>query len=114
MYPHSRPTCVPKDSERDRFIVDRRGRDGSEGKLLGGQSSRILQGAKLGEMFDARVQEKEDIGRDLNNVRLVKPPEVLQRRGRNLASGQLHTITIRRVADTVSVQVTYSISYQHF
>uniref|UniRef100_A0A3Q3S276 Contactin-associated protein-like 4 n=1 Tax=Mastacembelus armatus TaxID=205130 RepID=A0A3Q3S276_9TELE len=39
--------------------------------------------------------------------------EVLRSRGRSLANGQLHTVTIRRVADSVSVQVTHTHTHAH-
>ena len=53
----ARPTAVYKNPEKDRFIVDRRGVNGSEGKMLGGPTSRIPQGSKIAEMFVARFRE---------------------------------------------------------
>ena len=47
------------------------------------------------------VRYKLDGGRDA---------EVLRSRARSLADGQLHTVTIRRLSDSVSLQVTHALT----
>lgn len=41
-----------------------------------------------------------------------KGAEILASKARGLANGQLHTVTISRLADAVSVQVTYKHTHE--
>lgn len=54
----ARPTAAPKSLDRDRFILDRRGMDGLEGKLADSPTSRLPTAARLSEMYVKRHADR--------------------------------------------------------